>query len=382
MQQESQQHNPALEGEEKEIDLLELVVRLWQQRRFVIKWCIGAIVLGLIVAFSIPKEYTSSVVLAPEATDGKSSGGSLGALASMAGFSSGSSSSDAVYPELYPKVVQSVPFMTDLFNVEVETAKNGEKMALSTFVEDKTKSPWWSAILGLPRKIIGLFGSRAEKEKDHKLNNFRLTADETKLVVALSKMITTGVDNKTGVVTVTVTMQDPLVSALVADTVVSRLQAYITDYRTNKARRDLEYARMLNREAKQSYYKAQQAYAEYLDRNHGLALRSAQTVRDRLENEAALAFNLYNQTAQQVQRAQAKVQETTPVYAVVSPATVPLRASSPKKAMILVAFVFIAFVCSAAWILFIKPEIEDYKKKKKEKEAALLTSGEEKSQNG
>lgn len=39
--------------------------------------------------------------------------------------------------------------------------------------------------------------------------------------------------------TLSVTMQDPLISASLTDTVMHCLQNYITDYRTNKARHDL-----------------------------------------------------------------------------------------------------------------------------------------------
>lgn len=356
--------NTPNDGNDKEIDLLELATTLWQQRRKVIKWCIIGAVAGLVVAFSIPREYTTTVKLAPEVNDGKKISGNLGALASMAGLATGGSSgSDALYPNLYPDVVSSVPFITDLFDVEVETKEEGNKMTVQQFVEEETRAPWWSAILGIPGKIIGLFRSSEETPEDHKLDNFQLTIDEAEMVKAISNMINVSVDNKTSVVTIDVTMQDPLASAILADTIVSRLQEYITDYRTNKARTDLAFAQKLNEEAKANYYKAQQAYANYLDHNQGLALRSAQTTRDRLENEAALAFNLYNQTAQQVQTAQAKVQETTPVYAIVTPATVPVKPSKPRKAMILIGFTFLAFVACGAWILFLKPFIEEHKKK-------------------
>ena len=147
-------------------------------------------------------------------------------------------------------------------------------------------------------------------------------------------------------------MQDPLVSAVLADTVITRLQEFITDYRTNKARQDLAYAQKLNDEAKQTYYEAQQRYAEYLDRNQGVILHSVQTTRDRLENEASLAFNLYNQTSMRVQMAQAKVQETTPVFAIVSPATVPIGASSPRKFLILIGFTVLATFACCLKILF------------------------------
>lgn len=353
--------------EEKEIDLLELAAKLWAQRKKLIIWSVCGAVIGLIIAFSIPREYTTSVKLAPEVSDSKSGSGSLGALASMAGLSTGSSSgADAVYPQLYPDVVSSVPFTTGLFDVEVNTqgadGKQGPRMTVEQYMDEETSAPWWSFIMGAPGKLIGLFRSTEEADPNHKLNNFQLTMDESRLVEALNQRVTASVDQKTSVVTISVMMQDPLVSAILADTVVSRLQEYVTNYRTNKARKDLDYAVKLNDEARENYYKAQQRYADYLDRNQNLAFHSAQTMRDRLENEATLAFNLYNQTAQQVQKAQAKVQETTPVYAVVTPATVPVRPTSPKKLLILVGFTFLAFVACAAWILFIQPLIEERRK--------------------
>lgn len=355
-----------IEPEEKEIDLMELALKLWAQRRRIAKWCVCGAIAGLVVAFSIPKEYSASVKLAPEITDGKSASGGLGALASMAGFSTGSGGgADAVYPQLYPDVVGSVPFITGLFDVKVEMKSNGESLTVRKYIEDEMRSPWWSYVLGLPGKIIGLFSSSDEVDKDHKLDNFQLTVDESGLVETLSNLVSANVDQKTSVVTIGVTTQDPLVSAVLADTVVARLQSYITDYRTNKARHDLQYAELLNQEARANYYEAQQRYASYLDHNQGIAFRSAQTERERLENEASLAFSLYNQTAQQVQKARAKVQETTPVYAVISPATVPVKASKPRKAMILIGFVFLAFVACSAWILFLSPLVDDYKEKTK-----------------
>lgn len=131
----------------------------------------------------------------------------------------------------------------------------------------------------------------------------------------------------------------------------------------------MEYAQKLNDEARDEYYKAQQRYADYTDKNQGLILRSAQTERDRLQNESSLAFNLYNQTAQQLQMAKAKVQQTTPVYTVVQPATVPLRPSKPSKVLILVGFVFLAVVAASAWILFGKDMVNSFRNKKVEEKA-------------
>ena len=354
--------------EEQEIDLLELAMKLWKQKKKIAIWCLIGAVIGLVVAFSIPREYTTDVKLAPELGNGQKVSGSLGAMAAMVGIGNAAQGgSDAVNPTLYPDVVSSVPFLVGLFNVPVEEIKGEKAIPLKEYMEDDLRSPWWSVIMGLPFKLIGMLTSNDEEDDLNKpTDTFHLTKSEDLIVKALQTRINASVDTKTSVITISVMMQDPLISATLADTVVNRLQEYITDYRTNKARQDLKYAELLNDEAKENYYKAQQKYADYLDRNNGLILHSAQTTRERLQNEATLAFNLYNQTAQQLQMAKAKVQENTPVYATVTPATVPIKPTSPRKPLILVGFVFLAFVACSAWILYGKPLIDEMKKKKAE----------------
>lgn len=361
--------------DEKEIDLLELGMKLWAQRKRLIKWSLIGAVIGLVVAFSIPKEYDANVKLAPETTSTKSASGGLAGLAAMAGLGSlGQSGADAVYPTLYPDVVSSVPFVISLFDVPVENIDGDNKTTVRLFLEEDTKAPWWGTVMGLPFKLIGLVrGGDKEDEADakgHKTNPFSLTPKEDKLVEAINKRVSASVDTKTSVVTISVKMQDAKVAALLADTVVARLQEYVTEYRTNKARKDLEYINTLNEEAKQNYYEAQEKLARYQDRNQGLVLRSAETTKERLENDAQLAFSLYNQTSEQLQAAKAKVQENTPVYATISPASVPVRPSSPKKVFILIGFTFLAFVACSAWILFGKPFVDEMKAKKAEAESA------------
>lgn len=347
--------------EDKEIDLLELAKKLWIRRKTILIWCgIGA-VLGLIIAFSIPRSYTTTVKLAPEMSDNTGKGG-MSALASFAGLNLGNSGADAVYPELYPDVVQSVPFCLSLLQTPLTDKDEDRKFTLEQYMEDDMRSPWWSAILALPGKAIGALMPSNDEEvsADHKPNAFKLTKDEANLIMSLNNLINASVDKKTSVVTISVTMQDPMVSAILADTVVNRLREFVTEYRTNKAREDMLYLEKLNDEAKEAYYAAQQKYANYLDTHQGIVMHSAQTMRDRLENEATLAFNLFNQTSQQLQLAKAKVQEQTPVYATISPATVPISPSAPRKALILVGFVFLAFVACAAWILFIEPNKDKF----------------------
>ena len=342
--------------EEQEIDLLELAGRVWAGRRLVLKCCGLAVVLALVVAFSIPKEYTTTVVLAPEVKAGSRSLGGLGALAGMAGIQMGSGESgDALYPDSYPDIVSSIGFSTELFAVPVRDVNGEVNTNLYTYMKEKLRSPWWSAVLSFPFKCLGWVMSlfkEEEKSAEGDVDPFRLTKEEDGVVKALNQRIAVSVDKKTSLISLSVTMQDPLIAATMTDTVMAKLQDYITEYRTNKARHDLDFTQRLYDEAQKKYYDAQQAYADYVDMNQNISLRSVQTRQERLQNEMNLAYNLYNQMAQQLQLAKAKVQENTPVYTIVQAATVPLRASKPSKMMILIGFIFLAGVGSVGWILF------------------------------
>lgn len=351
--------------EEQEIDLIELAKKVWAERKLVFKACGYAALIGLVVAFSIPREYSTSVTLAPEST-GKTSGGSIGALTAMAGINMGSSvGEDALYPDLYPDIVSSTPFLTELFDVKVKDDKEKVDTTLYVYLDEHQRAPWWGAIISAPFKVLGwtisLFKDD-EVEGTGTLDPFRLTKDEADIAEALSKRIAVSVDKKTGVTTLTVTMQDPLISASLTDTVMHRLQNYITEYRTNKARHDLAFTEKLYTEAKANYTDAQSKYASFVDANQNIILLSYRAEQERLQNEMSLAYNVYTQVAQQLQMAKAKVQEITPVYTVVQPATVPLRPSKPSKPMILIGFVFLAGVGSVGWILFIKDLLKGWKK--------------------
>ena len=364
MESNNMQQQP--ETADQEIDLIELAQKLWQGRRMIVRWCIAGALAGLVIGFSIPKEYTVTVKLAPEIQGGKTSLGGLGSLASIAGINMGNmNSADAMSPDLYPDIVQSVPFMTELFGVEVTDEEGGATMPLAEYVTEELRSPWWSVVVKAPFKAIGWVIDLFRKEEPEGAGGtdpFRLTEEEDEVVQSLQERVTTNVDRKTLVVSLSVTMQDPLVAATLTDTVMRNLQEHITRYRTEKARVDLEFTQRLYDEAQQKYYDAQSRYARYTDENQNLSRRSFRTETERLQNEMNLAFNLYNQTAQQLQLAKAKVQELTPVYAVVQAVTVPLEPSKPSKVLILIGCVFLAGAAAVAWILLGENIVGEFRK--------------------
>ena len=188
-----------------------------------------------------------------------------------------------------------------------------------------------------------------------------LSKKESKKIAALKKMITASVDKKTSMTSVTATFQDPKVAAVVADSVVKKLQEYIIDYRTFKAKEDCIYLEKLFKERQQEYYAAQKKYADYLDSHDNLILQSVRAEQERLQNDMSLAYQVYSQVAGQLQVARAKVQEEKPVFAVVEPAVVPLEPSGTSRKVYVLAFIFLSVCIVIFWNLFGKDFLNKFK---------------------
>lgn len=354
------------EEEELEIDLMEYARKLWAARKLLLKVAGIAAVAGVIIALTTPKQYTVNVTLAPEIS--KSGGGSLSGIASMlemGGMNLGSDN-DALNIMLYPDIVSSTPFILDLMDTRVRTMDEEQPdTTLAGYLNEYTSGSLLSTAVSLPFKAVGAVVSlfkEEEEEDDGSINPFQLTEEQSKTVESLKQSIVASVDKKTGVTSVSVTMQDPLVAAIMTDTVVVKLKEHITKYRVSKAQEDCNYWEELNEQRKQEYYEKQKAYAEYADANKNVILESVKIEQARLQNEVNLAYQVYSNIANQLQMARAKVQEAKPVFAVVEPASVPLKPSGTGRKVILIGVVFLAVAGASAWILFGKDMWENLKK--------------------
>ena len=341
-------NTPSPQKEEQEIDLLELFGKLWKRKKSIAKAVGYGALIGLVVAFSMPREYTVTVTLSPESGSSSSSG--LMGMASMLGLGNISvSNEDALNVSLFPDIMASTPFALELYGMQVRPENSDTTLALHRFMEGQSKS-WFGYLFALPGMAVGgvmsLFGDMEKMAAREIPDPFLMSAEA---------------DKTTGITTISVTLQDPVVAAVVADSVVHKLQAYITAYRTKKATEDFKYQEMLYEKAKEEYYQIQKEYAAFQDRNQLVTLNAVKVEGERMETQLKLASQIYQQAATQLELLRAKIQEDKPVFAVVEPATVPLKPSAPRKVLILIGFMFLAFVGSAAWILFGKDLWTDIK---------------------
>lgn len=340
------------ENDEIEIDWMGILRKIIAIRKTLYKAAGVGLILGIIIALSIPKQYTVTVTLSPEMGGDKAGGGLASLASSFLGTAASSNSPDALNATLAPDIVASTPFILELFNTKVQTLNGKLDTTLVAYL-DEQKQPWWGYIKAAPGIAIGAIKSLFSEEPDtvSVLNPFQLTKKESEKVEGLRKVLTADVDKKTAMTTITVTLQDPKVTAIVADSVVAKLQQYIIDYRIKKAKEDCAYLEQLYKERQQEYYDAQSKYAHYFDSNRNIALQSVRAEQERLQNDMNLAYQVYSQVAQQLQVARAKIQEEKPVFAVVEPAIVPLQPSGTSRKVIILGIIFLAVCGTGAWML-------------------------------
>ena len=333
----------------KEINLKEIFRISWERRKLFLKTMSVAFIVATIYIFPKPRYYTCNVKLAPE-TENPATNGALSSLAQQFGFNIGAAlSSDAIQPTFYPDVMESNDFAVNLFPIKVKTIE-GEEYTYYDYLKNHQKESIWSMPFSwLMRTVSGWF---SEKEGGHtETDAFRLTREEKDIVDLITTNVTCTIDKRTDAIDISVVDQDPLICATMADSVKNRLQNFITEYRTSKARNDLEYYKKLSAVAKQEYERARQLYGSYADANNDIVLESFRAKQTDLENDMQLKYNTYTVLNTQLQAAMAKVQERTPAFTIVQGASVPIKPTGPKRMFFIAGILFLTFTITLLYTI-------------------------------
>lgn len=343
------------EGKGQRIDAKKVLSAIWGYRRLYVKVLSIVLVVSCVCIFPVPRTYTCSVMLAPE-LNGSDVNGSLSSLASSFGVNMGAGMyQDAISPTLYPDLMASTDFVLSLFPVQVSMEDGELTTNYCDYMRLHQKRNIWlipiSWVKGLVASLFEEDNGASDFNAIDKLDAFRLTEKQREIVDAISNKIDCSVDKKTDVITITVTDQDPLVCALIADTLSVRLQGFITNYRTNKARVDMEYYKKLTDDAKREYDKALEKYGEYADSHTNVTLESYKARLTDMENDMQLKYNTYSTMNTQLEAAKAKVQERTPVFTTLQCASVPTKPSGPKRMIFVAVMVLMAFAAISVYVL-------------------------------
>jgi len=331
-----------------EIDLIALAHTIWDNRKTIWYSIVVAVIIGLMIAIFSPVKYTASATILPQA-EGKTG---LGGLASMVGINLGSmmGSASGIQPDLYPKVINSYPFLNELvhqpFDFEEEDAPKSiyeQRLQDSipgfgvTVMKYTLRLPWTikNALMGEDKKIsAGVAGQSA-------IDVTRLSEEETEILKSMTEVVTVSVDDETGLVTISTELDEPLLTAQVTQKTVELLQKYIIEYKTRQATQNLEFIEARLKEKKAEFETAREAFFEYRDRNRNIIEERTNIRYQELSDSYNLASQVYQSLAEQKEQAEIAVKKDTPAFSIIEPVKVPIEKSAPKRSLILVVSVFL-----------------------------------------
>lgn len=333
----------------KEIDVIGMIMKIIPKWKFIAKVVMVTAVIGVIVALSTPKEYTTNVILAPEMTSGGLGlSENLADMAASFGIDLNSKTQmDALYPGIYPEIFTSTDFIISLFNIPVCQKEDTITKSYHDHLLADGKVPFWKYPLVLINYIF-----KKKESTNATIDPFCLSKNDEALCEMIRGLVICQVDKKTNIITISVTDMDARVSAIMADSLLHRLQDYITNYRTSKARNDLAYYEQLREECKKEYHDIQRKYAAYADSHKNNIFQSSSVKEEELENRMQISYQSYSQVEQQIRTAKAKIQENTPAFTIIQNATIPNRASSTPRPLIVLLWMFLGAAGASLWILF------------------------------
>ena len=346
---------------EDEIDLIELLKKVYLKKKFILKVSILAALFGVVYALFQPNEFTSTTTFIPQLSSGvKAGGSSLSGLASLAGINIGSMESSSEFPPtLYPQVVNGIPFKLDLLSTEIIFANKASNVK-DYFLEKKSSFNIFGTIkkytIGLPSLILGSFKDQKEYTNESKI--YSITEEDKRLFQILENNLSLSINDKEGFITIAFTDSNKNVAAQITQISQNLLQKKIIEFKNKSSKEMLDFAMKQYFEKKESYELLQDERAIFVDKNINISSSLFQNKLSRLESEVNISESIVQQLASQVEQAKLQVNKNTPVFTIIQPVTVPFERSAPKRSLTVIVFGFLGIVISVGYVLVKEPAIE------------------------
>ena len=347
--------------EEDEIDLIELIKKVWSSKRFIIKWTGYFIVIGLVVALLSPKEFTASSTFIPQTSESKT-GGNLSGLASLAGINlGGSATGGEIPPALYPQILNSVPVKRSILAIKVSLGQSSVSYS-AYLLEQPTSilSIVKKYTIGLPGVILSTIRGD-EKTNEISDNPMIVTQKEKGLFGILENQISLSVNESEGFLQLSTTTDNATVAAVLTSKVKEILQEQIINYKIQHGKEYLNFTQKQYNEKQKEYFALQDEVARAKDQNKNIISERYQNQFKQKEGELLIAQSVYQELAKQLEQAKLQVAKDTPIFSTINPVTIPTKKSAPKRKLILLFFASIGFVVSVGVVLVKEPVLNIWK---------------------
>lgn len=340
----------------EEISLNDLFQLFKEKRKALYITIVVTVFLGMVKSCTNPIQYESTSIKLSEEGSGATGFGQLGGLAGLAGFNlqglSGSNNSGTFSPEMYPKLLESKPFLLDLINQEFYFTTLGKKMSVKDYFLEQRPSDILSKTIGfltsIPNRIIGLFnfnddtsassgGELLDKEVEYKV----ITPDEDYVIGEMASRIK--IESEGRMIVLSVKMPEPIIAAEFNHLVFDKILDYVSSYKIQKQKTSLEFIESSTLEAEEKFKKAQSDLAYFRDSNQGIISQRARSREEQLEAEFNLSFQLYSILRQEFENSKIELKRQTPIFTTFEEAVVPNSPSNTPPVKIFFLTVFIGF---------------------------------------
>ena len=352
---EIQNHNSS----EDEIDLIELLKKVYLEKKFILKVSVLVGLFGIVYALFQPNEFTSTTTFIPQLSSGvKTGGSSLGGLASLAGINLGGMESSSEFPpSLYPQVVNGIPFKIDLLSSTINL--NGGEILVKDYFSNQGGSSLnilgtiKKYTIGLPSLILGSFNSQDVALSKSEI--YTVTEEDQELFKTVSSALSLSINDKEGFITISFTDNDKNIAAQITQIAQTLLQKKIIEFKNQSSKEMLDFATKQYDEKQASYEKLQDKRAIFVDKNINISSSLFQNKLSRIESEVNISASIVQQLASQVEQAKLQVNKDTPVFTTIQPVTIPFERSAPKRSQIVIVFGFLGIVVSVGYVLVKEP---------------------------
>lgn len=345
----------------EEIDLMDLIRKLWVKRRFILSVTTIFLLLGLFIALISPVSYTASCTVVPQSGEGKSGG--LSGVAAMMGVNLGSSAmtEGTLSPHIYPEIVKSAPFTLEIMQTPIVTKRsNGKEITLYEYYTNKEYQD--KNILGnikkytfgLPFVILGSLRNSSPEETAFTTDSgtiYVLNEEEKEVYKVIQNALQVYLNPKEGYVSLSYSFPEAKPAAVITDNLYRTLEKYVATFKSEKLEDNLQFVEESFESARKDFLQAQARLATFQDANRGLATATARSTEMRLQSEFNISFSVYSELAKQREQARIAVKENQTILTLVNPTVMPHEKSAPRRSIILIGFLFLGIVVACGWVL-------------------------------
>lgn len=344
-------HQSISKNETLEISLSDLI--LFVKKYFLILMAVSAFcgILGIAYSFTSPKLFTAQTILLPEYSMGNNN-----SFFSMA-MGSQNSGAEKLVPDLYPNILNSVPFGRHLLTVPVVDANDRMYPSLKSYMQRDTSVSFMSRMMSIFSSSTPPVRKSAKPNTTTLSNVLVLSSQEENFIRGAIGLIVANVDTRNGIITLECEMTDPVVAAILVEASKNYLVNYVEEYRTSKTTEQVNFLNKRVLEAKKRQQAAEFALQNYRDRNRNAFLNVARIEEQRLQSEYTLAQSIYTDLSLRLEQAKLKVKEEKPVFKVLEPSKVPLHKSGPKRLLMGIIFAVAGGLLSLFYVVFFREKL-------------------------